>query len=498
MRTGAREGETTQRTLQLFLGFDTSLTDPWPSQSDVARAVDVTRARIGQLIAKFQERWAKDPGITRLRSDLVDVVAAQGGVMSAAELADAVIVARGCIEEEPRRTRLALAVVRAAVEVERTMAEPQLLVRRDAGAVFIAQSMELANYSSRLGELADRLADEDPLVAPARVIERLRAVTPPEGVMLSDARLVRLAAVASQHAEVSSKQELYPRGMSPQRAIKLAHGAIAGVPQLTVAEIRERIFSRYPNAAPLPDHPELFELLKEAGFDVDWDPAGKGGVGSYVSRYRSHVSITSGSQPISRWSTAEAQLEAGEITPDLADARQFEERLQRSIKDGAFLTLLVNPKNYQRAADEICRRFPVDLIDLEGVFLDALREVARKANVNWDLVLQTDAKSGEGDWDKLMLLVGRVVPLVEQRLVSAERTMLVIYAGLLARYNRMDLLERLRDKVGRRDGIPGLWLLIPGDHQAILDGKAVPIISPGQRARIPESWLKNAHRGQSS
>jgi serine/threonine protein kinase len=495
MRIGSREGETTQRTLQLFLGFDTAAADPWPSQSDVARTVDVTRARIGQLIAKFQERWAKDPGITRLRSDLVDIVAAQGGVMSAAELAEAVIVARGCIEEEPRRTRLALAVVRAAVEVERTMAEPQLLIRRDGNAVFIAQSMELANYSGRLGELADRLADEDPLVAPSRVVERLREVTPPEGVMLSDARLVRLAAVASQHAEVSSKQELYPRGMSPQRAIKLAHGAIAGVPQLSVAEIRERIASRYPNAAPLPNHPELYELLKEAGFDVEWDPAGKGGAGSYVSRYRDNVSVTSGSQSLSRWPTAQPQLEAGEITPDQADARQFEERLQRSVKDGAFLTLLVNPKNYQRAADEICRRFPVELIDLEGVFLDALREVAGKANVNWELVLQTDAKPGEGDWDKLMLLVGRVMPLVELRLASAERTMLVIYAGLLARYNRMDLLERLRDKVGRRDGIQGLWLLIPGDHQAMLDGKAVPIISPGQRARIPESWLKNAHRG---
>ena len=72
--------------------------------------------------------------------------------------------------------------------------------------------------------------------------------------------------------------------------------------------------------------------------------------------------------------------------------------------------------------------------------------------------------------------------------------MLVIYAGLLARYGQMGLLERLRDKIGRRDGIPGLWLLVPGDHQALMDGKAVPVLSPGQRARIPESWLANVHR----
>jgi serine/threonine protein kinase len=496
LRSGEREGQSAQWSLRVLLGLDPAVADPWPSQSDVARAVDVSRARIGQLIAKFQTRWSKEAALTRLRADLAEILAAQGGVMSAAELAEAILVARGCLHDEPQRTRLAYAVVRAAVEVERTMAEPQFLVRRDGAHIFIAQSIELVAYCSRLGEWADRLADEDPLVAPSRVTERLRELAPPEGVLLADTRLVRLAAVASQHAEVSSKQELYPRGMPPQRAIKLAHGAIAGVPQLTVAEIRERISSRYPNAAPLPSHPELYELLKQAGFDVEWDPAGKGGVGCYVSRFRSLLSVTSGTQLPSRLPTSQPQLEAGEITPELADARQFEERLQRAIKDGAFLTLLVSPKDYRPAADEICRRFPVDLIDLEGVFLDALREVAGKANVNWELVLQADAHPGEGDWDKLMLLVGRVMPLVEQRLLASERTMLVIYAGLLARYNRMDLLDRLRDKVGRRDGIPGLWLLVAGDHQAMLDGKAVPILSPGQRVRMPEGWGKDRQRGR--
>ena len=87
---------------------------------------------------------------------------------------------------------------------------------------------------------------------------------------------------------------------------------------------------------------------------------------------------------------------------------------------------------------------------------------------------------------------------VEQRLLAAERTMLVIYPGLLARYDQMDLLSRLSQKVGRRDGIPGLWLLLPGDHQAMIDGKAVPLLGPGQKALIPRSWLQNLHRGNSA
>lgn len=88
--------------------------------------------------------------------------------MSAAELTEAVLVARGSMQDEPQRTTLARAVVRACVEVERTMTEPRLLVRRDHGQVFVALSQELASYASRLGNEADKLADEDPLVPPAR------------------------------------------------------------------------------------------------------------------------------------------------------------------------------------------------------------------------------------------------------------------------------------------------------------------------------------------
>jgi len=64
---------------------------------------------------------------------------------------------------------------------------------------------------------------------------------------------------------------------------------------------------------------------------------------------------------------------------------------------------------------------------------------------------------------------------------------LLIHAGLLASYDRLDLLERLRDRVGRPGGPPGLWLLLPS-QQPLIDGKAVPLLSPAQRVPVPESW----------
>ena len=155
---------------------------------------------------------------------------------------------------------------------------------------------------------------------------------------------------------------------------------------------------------------------------------------------------------------------------------------------------MVHPKCYQRAAQELCERFPVELVDFEGLFIDALRDVAAKAGAKWEAIVNADAAPGTEPWKKFMVLVNRAMPMVEQRLTTATKTMLLTYPGLLARYDQMPLLERLREKVGRRDGIPGVWMLIPGDHHAMLDGKAIPIISPGQRTRIPDQWIRNEHR----
>ncbi len=496
-RTSAREGDNTQATLLALLGLDERLESPWPAQTEIAPLIGVTRGRIGQSVGKFQSRWAKEAALTSLRSDVAELLATAGGVMTAAELAEAILIARGSIQDEPQRTRLAGALARACVEVERTMSEPRFLVRRDQGRVLIAVSQDMAGYAARLGDEADSLADEDPLVPPVRLLQRLREVRVPSGAStLSDARIIRLAAAASQHAAVSSRQELYPRGMNAARALKLSQGALFGVPFLTVEQIRARVSGRYPEAASLPDHPALEKLLNEAGLDFNWDSTAKG-VGCYVSRSSNNVSLTTGSESISRYRTSPA-LPVGEVTPEVADARQFEERLDRGIKEGSFLALMVHPKYYERAAQELTQRFPVKLIDFEGLLIDALRDVATQAKVNWELVLKTDARPGEGDWDKLMLLIGRAMPVVEHQLSASGQTMLLIYPGLLARYDQMTLLERLREKVGRRNGIPGVWLLLPGDQQAMLDGKAIPLISPGQRTRIPLSWLRNEHRGEVS
>ena len=276
--------------------------------------------------------------------------------------------------------------------------------------------------------------------------------------------------------------------------------------------IRDRVSGRYPEAAPVPDRPPLDTLLQAAGFDFEWDSNGKGG-GCYVARLRDVVSITSGSESISRAATSSGSAAnkqtTQEITPEIADARQFEERLERGIKEGSFLALIVNPKCYQRAVKELQNRFAVEVVDVEGLIVDTLRDVASKANAKWEALVNADAKPGSEPWKKFMVLVNRAMPAVEKSLVTGhlslandkgqmtndKRSILLIYPGLLARYEQLGLLEKIRDEVGRSGGLHSCWILIPGDNQAFIDGKPVPIISPGQKTKIPDQWIRNEHRG---
>ena len=494
-KTSPKDGESVQRLLGAMLGLEASLADPWPSQADLARHLNLSRARVGQLVSKFQKRWTKEPAMTQLRRDLTDLLRRASGVMALEELAAALLVARGSVQDDPIRTQRAIAVLRAAVEVERSLTSPRFFLRRDGDRILLAITPELLSYGRQLGDEADHLAAADPLVSPGRSLAQIQAVPPPVGSLpLPDNRLLRLAAAASHRAALSSRQEFYPRGMEAERALRLAQGALYGVKVLSERQLRERVSSRYPEAQPLPDRPQLDNLMQAIAPTLVWNPSVYGGQGGYESPAREGVSITS-SLTLSRLSTTPGYLDPQDITPEVADARQFEERLQRGIQEGSFLALLVSPQRYQQAKTELAQRFPVQVVDYEGLFLDCLRRVTDEAEVVWNNVLEADATPHEGNWNKLMLLVGRAMPLVEAELLKADRTILLIYPALLARYQQMTLLERLRESIGRPAGIPGLWVLVPNDQQAMVEGQAVPLLSPGQRARIPEKWLRNGHRG---
>jgi serine/threonine protein kinase len=302
-RTNPRDSGTARQTVTALLGLEEALPGIWPTQAEVARFLAVTRARIGQIVGKVVDRWGRDRALTLLRGDIAGLLAAAGGVMTPTESGEAILAARGSVLEGTQRSRLARAAARAAVEVERTMVEPRYLVRRDDDRAFIALHPSLADYAARLGDLADDLAGEDPLAPPARALQLLRVVPAPVGFEpLSDSRLLRLAAAASRGAALSSRQEIYPRGMEALRALKLAQGALGNVKVLSVEQIRDRVAGRYPEAVLLPDRPQLDELLTAAGLGLDWNADALDGRGGYVAPI--HTTVSAASTPPPRQPTS--------------------------------------------------------------------------------------------------------------------------------------------------------------------------------------------------
>jgi hypothetical protein len=83
------------------------------------------------------------------------------------------------------------------------------------------------------------------LLSPVRALEKIRAVPSPESFIgLSNHRLLRLAAAASQRSALSSRAEFYVRGMPAKQALELAQGALLGSKALSIGELQLRVKGR--------------------------------------------------------------------------------------------------------------------------------------------------------------------------------------------------------------------------------------------------------------
>jgi len=478
----------------------------WPSQTDVASALKLHPVKVSQVLSADRKRWAKEASLNTLRGELCDEVLRLGGMITIPEITEFVLLRCPPVDtlDTAKQQQMASAIARALVETETSLAEPRFQLRRIAGKTLIACSRDLAVYAEKLGQVADSLAQADPLLPPLRVFQELFDVpqpSAPEGCQpLNNERLLRLAAAMSNSAAVSAKQELYPRGMAAERALRLGIGALTGLGLgdneggFSISQIRSRVESRYPEAQPLPDRPELDALLERVGLDVRWNAES-----TTYHRREVAATFTSGSSIPRRRTTATSTRQV-EVTPDMASARQFEDRLQRDYDEGGFLVLMVRPSRMRACEANLLRRFDLERVSFDSLLFDALRNEAQELDVAWQVVEQADgSETGHQDWKNLLHLVSMAQPRMEQELLSREEHLLLVHPGLIARYDMMSLLETLRDRVGHDAKCPGVWVLVPTDEQndmPFLDDAEIPLISPGQRAKVSEAWIDNLHRGR--
>jgi len=320
-------------------------------------------------------------------------------------------------------------------------------------------------------------------------------VAPEEAEALPDHRRLGVAATGSRSAAVSTRGELCPRGMEAYRAVRLSHGSLlfdarpgGDEAVLTEGEVRERVASRYPEAAPLPPRPALDDLLDRAGTMLVWDD-GKSG---YKRRTVEGID-TKGSTQFTRassWGHRRTAL----LSPEAAEGQAFDERLRHALEAGSFLSLTVRPRYFEEAQAHLLETFGLGRVSVDALLIESMRTHAEELEVQWDVVLSADtAQNGQDsqDWTNLLRLARMAAADLDARVLAAKQPTMLVHLGLLARYELMELVEGWRDTSGRSDGPPAIWLLHPAPEQElpVIDGIAVPLLNRSQHARVPEAWL---------
>jgi len=458
----------------------------WPAQSDAARGTGQAQPQISTWLRKYAPQWLANQALIEVRTEIVELLDTRGAVMSAEELAEALMAERGSYTAEPRRTPQAIGLVRAAVEAELARGgDARLAIHRfrDGSTVLIGRepddpaasttAADLLGYAVRLGRRATELAAGDPLPTRQRAVQELRAVVPAEGApLLSDHRLLQLAAAASNgKADVNAQGQLYPVGMAAERAVRLAMGSLVGQ-RLATELVQARMRARFPRAAPLPRRPELDDLLRSCGVPLAWDGVRE----VYAPPTRQPVSVT-------RTATSLAPL----LAP--GGVSEVDSKLAETLARHGFLAVLAPLRQLAQARRALLARYRLAEVDVTAILLTQLRALG----FPWEAVVAADNGSpSDVDFRGLTDLVRHhVVPAVEQAIAdAADRPVLITEAAPLARYGQLRLLQELTDLTRPRPA--ARLLLVPArrPEPAMLDDVPLPLTSPASQALwLPDAWI---------
>ncbi|MDG4799323.1 BREX system serine/threonine kinase PglW [Micromonospora sp. WMMD980] len=458
----------------------------WPVEGDVARATGKKQRQVFAALRNQTPRWLDDPALAAVRNEIVALLDARGAVMSAEELARAVIAARGSYTSEPKRLPQAIGLVRAAVEAElSTGGNARVATYRFPGSSIVLVGREpddptsvvtaddFLGYAVKLGDRAAELTESDPLPTRQRALEELRRLPVPAGMPpVADPRLLQLASAGSNdRVDVNAQGQLYPVGMPAVRALRLSAGNLIGQ-WLGEQQVRDRVHGRFPRAERLPGRPALTDLLVAAEVPLTWHaPDQRYGRPSAMS------SVTG-----TRMATSHAPLLG------MSAADEVGEKLGTAIQRRAFLAVLAPWRRLGPARRALLARLPLTEVDVTAILLTRLRGLG----FPWEAIVAADnGMPLDADFRSLVDLVRhQVVPAISEAIAAADGAVLLTEAAPLARYGQLGLLQEVADLTRPRPA--ARLLLVPARRPdpAVLDGVQLPLTSPASQSLwLADDWI---------
>jgi serine/threonine protein kinase len=466
---------------------------PWADQREIAQRTGMSEDEVAGHLDRLRSRWAKSvPALTKVREDVLEVLRDHGRILDWRQLAAALLARRGSELGDPdARLTLAAICVRAAVETEERLDTPRLATRRIGGRVLAAltgageedavpAADDLFAYAELLGSQADDLAARDPLPGVTEIKQTLRAVpTADHATRLSDTDLALLAASASAKTAATARLELYPRDLSPERALKISQaGSFIGDHGMKPDELVQRVKARFPDLANPPARENIRQLLRNIGYEARQGPDGLLHVASAT-----HLSGSRGT-PSARASATAARfgLDAHE------HARQ---RLEEARLRGGFVAVKARINDAALACELLASIDGVAPVNVTAEFVRILREiVTEQGRPRWEAVLAADSDaSSPAARSGFARLLDTTWIRLDTRIRAIGASIVLLHdATPLARYTGgSDLLARLAGAARQPDEPPhGLWLFCPMQNPKDpphLDDKTVGVI-PGDAEQL--------------
>ena len=458
----------------------------WPDLATVAEQEGVSVAVLRSRVAMVAEHWARRQAFGPLVDDVARLLRRHDHAMTVLELGRALLSLRGSLADDATRDARACAVVRAVIYANDVASERAFELVRRPRALVVCSEPALRDALPSLGDIADRLVADHQIVSPTAAFGDLAAPLP-EALRLEvrRARLARIAAASSAHADISTRGELYPVGLDPDVSLSALARSLSAIEEITEQGLRERVRERFPLAAVLPPLDELKRRMQRVGMLLEHD----GDTPSEGARFRGgrlhgpHFSTRT-----SATSTVYAGAQA--FDANARALREAQAHLAHLVTEGGFCAMLAEPRHALSVAAPLATAYGLELVSSEALFLDAIAAHTASGKPSLELILRADA-DGDRRSPYFMKFLPSVRATVRGRLQQFERPVLLVENGLFARLDAMALVEQLRVGAGKDGWPPRVWMLLPVDQSTDrphIDGTDIPTVYATERYRLPRAY----------
>jgi serine/threonine protein kinase len=495
---------------------------------EIATALDVSQPTVSNAIGKARDQWQSHPHKDALVKLVQDTLDELGGAASLPDAATRLLrtlrptgaQASPSAEADSNHhahLRSAGALLRIASLLPDSEGRPALELGKHHDQTWCASTEAHLEAAAKLGQKADQLVgsgstDGAPIPAFTTARQTLEdAVRHLLPKLPAPDTLFPLAARASRHTACSRKLELYRRGLAAPTALNLARAAVqAALPAhatpddaVPAERVRDLVRERYPEAAELPDHPELDQLLEPYG--LVWSDKAQG----YTRRPEETAQPTIQRTRPSR--TITTSTDNARVVPSERElrARAFEDRLRLAVENRRFRLIQCLDTEYDDTIRALSEFLAVDAISFDRLLIEQMDRAAAKLKVDPELILRTDRQGDPratgaaaatmtppklaADWKNLCGLAGRAADALLPAVVGdGDAPRLIVHLGLLARYELSSFLDRWLRTCEEGDG-PAVFAVVPSEQgdDPTIDGRLpVPLTAiAAQRLWVDADWL---------